>query len=104
MRLLGQYNYKTRMTHPLQLHFDRVSALLRELRTALEDHPAFQSRREAFDESLEANELELALHPACDALLDSPHDRPSAEVLKKIEDAHNAMELRDDCVERLLAV
>ena len=91
------------MTHPLQPHFDYVSALLREVKTALEDHVVFQSRREAFDEYLEANELELALHSACDALLESPSDKPSAEVLKKIEDLHKAMELRDDCIERLLA-
>jgi hypothetical protein len=91
------------MAHPLQPHYDRVSALLRELRSGLEDHPVFRSRREAFDEYLEANELELALHSACEALLDSPYDKPSAEVLKRIEDAHKAMDLRDDCVERLLA-
>jgi hypothetical protein len=91
------------MAHPFQPHYDRVSGLLRELRAALENHPVFPSCREAFDEYLEANELELALHSACDALLESPYDRPSDEVLKKIEDAHKAMDLRDDCVERLLA-
>jgi hypothetical protein len=42
------------MAHPLQPHFDRVSALLRELRTALEDHPVFRSHREVFDEYLES--------------------------------------------------
>jgi hypothetical protein len=102
-RLCRQYNCKTRMAHPLQPHYVRVSALLRELRAALENHPVFRSCREAFDEYLEANELELALHSACDALLESPYDKPSAEVIKKIEDAHKAMDLRDDCVERLLA-
>jgi hypothetical protein len=91
------------MAHPLQSHYDHVSALLRELRAALEDHVVFRSRREAFDEYLEANELELALHSACDALLESPFDKPSAEVLKKIEDLHKAMKSRDDCVERLFA-
>jgi hypothetical protein len=91
------------MAHPLQHHFDHVSALLRELSAALEDHAVFRSRRKAFDEYLEANELELALHSACDALLESPYDKPSAEVLKKIEDSHKAMDLRDDCVEKLLA-
>jgi hypothetical protein len=91
------------MAHPLQPHYDHVSALLRELRAALEDHAVFRSRREAFDEYLEANELELALHSACDALLESPHDKPSAEVLKNIEDCHKAMDLRDDCIQRRLA-
>jgi hypothetical protein len=91
------------MVHPLQSHYDHVSALLGELRSALEGHAVFRSRREVFDEFLEANELELALHSACDALLESPYDKPSAEVLKKIEESHEAMGLRDDCVERLLA-
>jgi hypothetical protein len=91
------------MSHPLQSHYDRVSAQLRELRAALEDHAVFRSRREWFDEFLDANELELALHSACDALLENPFNKPSAEVLKKIGDLHKAMELQDDCVERLLA-
>jgi hypothetical protein len=94
---------RVEMAHPLQSHYDHVSALLRELRAALEDHAVFRSRREWFDEYLEANELELALHSVCDALLEDPFDKPSAEVLKKIEDLHKAMELRDDRVERLLA-
>ena len=37
------------MAHPLQSHYDRVSALLRELSAALEDHAVFRSRREWFD-------------------------------------------------------
>jgi hypothetical protein len=92
------------MTHPLQAHYDHVSALLRALRTALEDDAVFRSRGEIFDEYLEANELELALHSACDALLERPHGKPSAAVLMYIDDSHKAMDLRDDCVERLLAL
>lgn len=78
------------MAHPLQSHYDRVSALLRELRSTLEDRAVFRSRREWFDEYLGANELELALHSACDALLEDPFDKPSAEVLKKIGDLYRA--------------
>jgi hypothetical protein len=92
------------MAHPLQPHFDRVSALLSELRAALEDQVVFRSRRQWFDEFLTANELELALHTACDALLEDPSVKPSAEVLQKIEDLHKAMELRDDCVEKLISL
>jgi hypothetical protein len=92
------------MAHPLQPQFDCVSALLRELRAALEDHVVFRNRRAWFDEFLAANELELALHTACDALLEAPSDKPSAEVLQKIEDLHKAMELRDDCLERLISL
>jgi hypothetical protein len=91
------------MAHPLQSHFDRVSTLLRELRAALEDHIVFQTRRDLFDEFLEANELELALHAACGALLETTSERASPEILKMIEALHQQMELRDDCVERLLA-
>jgi len=92
------------MAHPLQSHYDDVSALLRELRAALEDHAVFQSHREWFDEYLDANELELALHSACNALLQGSCDMSSVEVLKIIKDLHEAMDLRDDCVERLLAL
>jgi Bacterial protein of unknown function (DUF899) len=102
--LQALYNCGSQMAHPLQSHYDRVSALLKELRAALEDHAVFRRHREAFDEYLEANELELALHTACDAFLESPSGRPSAEVLQKIEDLHKAMELRDDCVQKLIAL
>lgn len=91
------------MAHPLQPHYDHVSALLKELRTELNDHAVFRNHRKTFDDYLEANELELALHSACDALLESPIHKPSADVLKKIQGCHEAMELRDDCVGRLLA-
>jgi len=74
------------------------------LRAALEDAALSQNRRTAFDEFLDANELELALHVACDALLEETHNKPSTVVLRLIEDAHQAMDLRDDCAERLLAL
>src|SRR5260370_4785288 len=96
-----QYKNDTRMTRPLQAHYDHVSALLRALRTALEDDAVFRSRREIFDEYLEANELELALHSACAALLEQPHGTPSTAVLQNIADSHKAMDLPDDCVENL---
>jgi hypothetical protein len=79
-------------------------ALPGELRAALENHAVFQSHRDWFDEALEANELEFTLHSACEAFLENRFDKPSARVLKKIEDLHKAMELRDECVERLLAL
>ena len=101
---LPQYNRETRMPHPLQAHFDHVSALLRRLRAELEDDASFQNRRPMFDEYLEANELELALHVACDALLERTHNKPSTVVFVIIEDCHKAMDLQDDCAERLLAL
>jgi hypothetical protein len=91
------------MTHPLQAHFDRVSALLLELRTALQDDSSFLEKRTCFNEYLSENGLELALHAACDALLEKPRPACSEEVLKLISDAHSVMELHDDCVERLQA-
>ena len=89
------------MTHPLQPHFDHVAAILRELRNALADHPAFPGSRKVFDEFLEANELELALHSVCDAVLAVQHSKPDAVVLRMIENAHHAMSLHDECVLRL---
>jgi hypothetical protein len=90
------------MAQSLQVLFDQVSALLRELRDALEDHAVFRSRRDWFDEYLNANELELALHTACAALMDGCRELPSGAVLQKVKELHESMNLRDDCVERLL--
>jgi len=92
------------MPHPLQAHFDHVLALLRRLRAELEDDAWFQNRRRIFDEYLDANELELALHVACDALLEQTHNKPTTEVLRIIEDCHKAMDLQDDCTEKLLVL
>jgi len=92
------------MPHPLQTHFDHVSALLRELETALVNDQGFQNSRNLFNEYLESNELELALHLVCDALLEQPHNKPSATALRFIADVHKAMDLQDDCVEKLLAL
>ena len=89
------------MRHPLQPHFDHIAAILRELRSALDDDPAFRSGRKVFDEYLEANELELALHAACSALLAAQLSKPDAIVLRMIENAHQAMSLHDECVQRL---
>jgi hypothetical protein len=74
------------------------------LRTELEDDALFQSLQPMFDGYLEANELELALHVACDALLEQNHNKPSTVVFGIIEDCHKTMDLQDDCAERLLAL
>jgi hypothetical protein len=88
------------MGHPLQAHFDRVSTLLRELGTKLQDDPSFQRHRARFDEYLDQNELELALHAACDGIMERS-TRCSDEVVRMIDDAHCVMGLHDGCVEAL---
>jgi hypothetical protein len=92
------------MTHPFQSHYDRVKALLQKLRTALQDDPTFQDYRVRFDEYLEHNELELALHTACGALAErSSRPACSNEILEMVANAHIAMGLEDGCVDALQA-
>ena len=91
------------MAHPLQAHFDHVSALLLKLRTALKDDPEFQCNWKLFDEFLEHNELELALLEVCDPFAERPRSARSTEVLQLIESARQAMGLEDSCYENLWA-
>lgn len=51
-----------------------------------------------FDELLEANELEIALHALCDCILTAHAPRISDAEIEKIALLHAKMELADDCV------
>ena len=88
------------MGHPLQAHFDRVSTLLRDLGTTLQDDSSFRRHRSRFHEYLDQNELELALHAVCDGLMESS-THCSEEVVRMIDDAHTGMGLHDSCAEAL---
>jgi hypothetical protein len=88
------------MTHPLQAHFSDVAALLIPLKATFDDSTC-HGMEELFDEFLAANELELALHVACDFLLDSKLRLVDSSIVSRIEAAHAAMNLNDECVERL---
>jgi hypothetical protein len=54
-----------------------------------------------FDEYLGASEFELALHILCNFFLEPATPEISEEALNEIRVLHKAMELEDDCVERL---
>jgi hypothetical protein len=75
--------------------------LLRPLRDVFENSGPGIRQREFFDEYLDANELELALHILCEYILESPAPMTAPSVLARIEDAHRAMDLQDDCIERI---
>ena len=55
----------------------------------------------SFDEFLSENELELALHVACDSLLEPDSLPTSSEVISRLALLHSAMGIADDCVLRL---
>jgi hypothetical protein len=60
------------MAHPLQPHFDLRFGPDERVEDCAGGSCSIPERREAFDEYPEANELELPLHSACDALPESP--------------------------------
>jgi hypothetical protein len=59
------------------------------------------SLKKSFDEFLARNELEIALHVACDFLLHAQLKPVEGAILARIEAAHEAMLLKDDCVNKL---
>jgi hypothetical protein len=89
------------MEHPLQSHFDRMVVLLGCLRGTFEDMGPARQQREFFEQYLDENELELALHIVCEYILESPASMIGPSVLANIEEAHRAMDLQDDCVEKI---
>lgn len=89
------------MVHPLQSHFDRMVVLLRPLRDVFENSGPGSQEREFFDEYLDANELELALHILSEYILETPTSITTPSVLARIEDAHRAIDLQNDCIERI---
>jgi hypothetical protein len=54
-----------------------------------------------FDEFLDANELELALHVVCDFLLEPATPAASRQIRLEIERLHAKMEIIDNCAARL---
>ena len=56
---------------------------------------------ESFDEELQANEYELALHALCDCILATPAPRITDQEIEKIDLLHTKMELDDNCVDAI---
>jgi hypothetical protein len=81
----------------LRAHYRDVNERL----TGLKDLISDADRLRYFEESLAANELEVALHALCDFLLE-PRTPPVSRVpLREIETLHALMEIQDDCTKRL---
>ncbi len=90
------------MAHTLQRQYELVTALLEPLRTIFEgDADGHAGSQGAFDELLAANELELALHVACDFLLTHETRGIESGILTRIEAAHSAMGVEDACLSQL---
>jgi len=84
------------MAHPRQAHFDHVAALLQPLGSVFGSDLAGATLKRSFDEHLAKNELEIALHVACDFLLHAQLKPVDGAILARIEAAHesNAFEGR----------
>jgi hypothetical protein len=55
------------------------------------------SYRDFFDELLEANEFEVALHALCDFLMEPGIPGIGLEEIEEIEKIHQRMKLEDNC-------
>jgi hypothetical protein len=82
-------------------HFIQLEQTLRPLRRVFESVPESTRKAEFFDEFLEANEFELALHTLCDLLMESEGVPITTNLLEIIAELHESMEITDDWVVRL---
>jgi hypothetical protein len=89
------------MPHTRQEHYDHVVSLLQPLSAVFGTDLAGLNLKKSFDEFLAQNELEIALHVACDFLLRAQTKSVEDAILARIEAAHEAMVLKDDCIRRL---
>jgi hypothetical protein len=81
----------------LQGHYRDVSDRLGRLKDLVSNAEGLRY----FEESLAANELEVALHALCDFLLERSSLPVSSAVLEQVKDLHDLMQLEDNCVEKL---
>ena len=81
----------------LHAYYRDVSERLGSLKDLISD----AGRLKYFEESLAANELEVALHALCDFLLEPRTPAVSCAALRQIESLHTLMEIEDDCIKKL---
>jgi hypothetical protein len=79
---------------------EEIFRQLAGLRLALCDLSQHDQALENFDDFVEHHEFEIALHSACDRLLDSGLS-VSDETLGFVSQLHRLMKLDDDCAARL---
>lgn len=82
-------------------HFRDVADRLRALRSVFSLGPAGLKYQGFFDEYLDVNELELALHAVCDFLLEPTTPNVDDEAIEQIQVLHRLMKLEDDCTRTL---
>jgi hypothetical protein len=86
------------MTRDLKEHWAIVRSGLLDLRHLFVLNACEKVRVDYFDELLEANELEIALHALCDCVLTTSTIRITDAEIEEIGLLHAQMELADDCV------
>jgi hypothetical protein len=82
-------------------HYAALTKQLRSLRPLFSLNESDSSLRAYFDESLEANEFEIALSALCDFLLQPTTPGIESAEVEKIDAAFRAMDLDDDRVAEL---
>jgi hypothetical protein len=79
-------------------HWASVRSGLLDLRHLFDLNPDGDASVVYFDESLEANELEIALHVLCDCVLTASTIRITDTEIEKVDLLHCEMRLEDECV------
>jgi hypothetical protein len=85
----------------LRDHWCDVTVELETLRATFPPSERIETATRLFDEFLSENELDLALHVLCDALLEADTGSTTPDLLSRLERLHAVMGIADDCVERL---
>ncbi len=84
-------------------HYAALRERLQELRPLFSLNEAQSSYLAYFDEELEANEFEIALHALCSFLLEPSTPGIERSEIEKIEILHRKMDLGDGCAISLYA-
>lgn len=84
-----------------QVRWAEIEAELRSLRPAFGSSQLGTTWAQTFDEHLEHNELEVALHTLCDFLAESETSPASSVLIEKIRRLYSKMGIEDGCVESL---
>ena len=80
-----------------------LESSLLELRHLFSLNENLSDYRQHFDEVLNANEFEVALHALCDFLLEPTTPNVGLDEVNKIDTLHENMGLDDDCAAALRA-
>jgi hypothetical protein len=89
------------MTNERNAYYREINAALGEMKWLFDDQPKAAGYRDYFEETLDANELEIALHALCNFLLETTTRPVPESVIAQIQAVHAAMGLQDQCVSKL---